>query len=69
MTQYTQPSYPSTNTSTGIRFLYSNSVSAVPATTSKTDLQSHVPPEKKVDVLEDGIIKLSESTPVRSLAA
>lgn len=47
MTQYTQPSYPSTNTSTGIRFLYSNSVSAVPATTSKTDLQSHVPPEKK----------------------
>lgn len=48
MTQYTQQAYPSTNASGAVRFLYSgNSASAVPASTSKQDLHTHVPPEKK----------------------
>ncbi|CAK9684299.1 unnamed protein product [Candida parapsilosis] len=48
MTQYTQQAYPSTNASGAVRFSYSgNSASAVPASTSKQDLHTHVPPEKK----------------------
>ena len=45
--QYTQPSYTSTTAPSGIRFLYSSGVSAVPATSSKAEHQPHVPQEKK----------------------
>ncbi|KAG5422302.1 hypothetical protein I9W82_001397 [Candida metapsilosis] len=64
--QYTQPSYTSTTAPSGIRFSYSSGVSAVPATSSKAEHQPHVPQEKKTDVLEEGITRLFENTPVHS---
>ncbi|KAI5961316.1 hypothetical protein CANMA_003836 [Candida margitis] len=47
MTQYTQPTYTTANTSTGIRYSYPNSVSGVAVPTTKSDTQPPIPQEKK----------------------